>query len=148
MAERVIIPLYGPLGLRYAETESELRLIVDRLGVHVAEPTELIPTRPEQPLQPAPEEQTQTEPARPTPISWPIRKRRKEAYCFADFDLRRAEPAAIPFQVSHFSPIEHEDLIIVIEAAQFLPSETFEIAQEQAENLGITILPIYVRGIK
>jgi hypothetical protein len=148
MAERIVIPLYGPRGLRYAGTESELRLIVDRLGVHVAEPTQLIPTRPEQPLQPTPEEQTQAEPTAPTPISRPIRIKRKEALCFADFNLRRAEPTVITFQASHFSPIEHEGLIIVIEAAQFLPNETFEIVQEQAESLDITVLPIYVRGIK
>lgn len=147
MAERIVIPLYGPRGLRYDETESELRRILDRRGMHVAEPTELIPTRPEQPRPPTPEEQTQAEPPRTTPVSWPIWKKRKEAFCFADFNLRRAD-AAIPFEVSQFLPVEHEDLIIVIEAAPFLPSWTFEVVQEKARSLDITTLPIYVRGIR
>jgi hypothetical protein len=47
-----------------------------------------------------------------------------------------------------FRPIEHQGLIYVIEAADFIPRETFEIAFQHAKRRNITALPIYVRATR
>jgi hypothetical protein len=145
MTERIIIPLYGPRRLKYAEHP----LVVPRLGVPVAEPTELIPARPERPIQPTPERPSRPEPRRATPPSWPRPRRRTnpEIAYFANPPLRGRSPQVIDFEEEYFSPIEHRGLIVVIETASFVPRETFEIVREHAEESGL-IIPIYVRGIE
>lgn len=151
---RITIPLYGPSALGYAQTESELRLIVDRLGVHVAEPTELVPTRPEQPLRHTTEEETQVPPRTvPPPIAVPpypsetgeVFDEVADVFYFRGVDLQHLTPTVL--ESVRFSPIQHKGLIYVIETASFLPSEALDIVQRQAEKRNIPILPIYVRRI-
>lgn len=150
---RIIIPLYGPRGLRFDPHP----LIVERLGVPVAEPTGPTRTRPERPFQPSPEDPNRHEPRRTTPREWPkpVRRDIPDIAYFADPYLRGRSPEVIefaekyasPIEHRYFSPIEHHGLIVVIEAAPFLPRETFEIVQEHAEQSGV-VIPIYVRGIE
>jgi hypothetical protein len=140
MVERVIIiPLYGPRGLRYAEHP----LIVPRLGVPVTEPQELIPPRPEEPAH------AELAPAAPLPWAIPPEleedEEDEEVFWFARGDLRNARPTVISLEGASFSPIEHQGGIVVIESALFLPSATFDIVHEQAAKRGVTVLPIYVR---
>jgi hypothetical protein len=142
---RIIIPLYGPHGLRFDPHP----LIVERLGVPVAEPMELPSPLRELPFQPPPQEPNRPEPKRATPPDWPPPRRRKnpEIAYFADPYLRGISPELIEFEDEYFSPIEHHGLIVVIGAASFLPRETFSIVEEHAERSGL-IIPIYVRGLK
>jgi hypothetical protein len=142
---RIVIPLYGPLGLEFDPYPQ----IAERLGVRVAELTELPPPRRELPLQPPPEDPNRPEPKRATPPNWPAPRRRKDPYIayFADPFLRGISPDVIEIENESFSPIEHHGLIVVIGAASYLPRETFEIVQERAEESGV-VIPIYVRGLK
>jgi hypothetical protein len=142
---RIIIPLYGPRELTFDPHP----LIVEHLGVRVAEPMEMPSPRRELPFQPHPGEPNQPEPKRATPPDWPSPHHRKNpdiAY-FADPQLRGINPEVIEFEEEYFSPIEHHGLIVVIGAASFLPRETFAIVEEHAKMSGLTI-PIYVRGLK
>lgn len=141
MAERTTIPLYGPLGLGYAEHP----LIVPHLGVRVAELTDLIQTRPEQPVQPTPEE-----PDQPGPliVRMPPEEEHGVVECLHHIDPGDPEPTVIELAEPSLFPIEHQGHILVIEAASFLPRLMFDIAQERAEKWDITVLPIYVRRIK
>jgi hypothetical protein len=128
--QRIVIPLYGPRELGYAKHP----LIVPHLGVHVAEPAELM----------RPLERFQGEPV--DPDLDPPEPEHGVVHYFYEPDVQGVVPTYIRFEAERFSPIEHEGVIFVIEAASFVPRETFDIAQTRAENLDITVLPIYVRG--
>lgn len=130
---RIIIPLYGPRELRFAPHP----LIVEHLGVPVAEPAEL-----ELPI-----ELVRGEPVDLDPDLDPDEPEIGVVHYFHDPDVRGVAPTYIQFEAERFSPIEHEGVIFVIEAASFVPRETFDIVQARAESLDITALPIYVRGI-
>jgi len=131
--QRIIISLYGPRDLEYAKHP----LIVPHLGVHVAEPAELERSF----------EWVQGKPVDLDPDLEPTEPEPGVVHYFHDPDVQGAAPTYIQFPAERFSPIKHEGIIFVIEAASFVPRETFDIAQARAENLDITVLPIYVRGI-
>jgi hypothetical protein len=131
--QRIIIPLYGPRELRFDPHP----LIVEHLGVRVVEPAEL-----EWPI-----ELVRGEPVDLDPDLDPDEPEIGVVHYFHYPDVRGVAPTYIQFEAERFSPIEHEGVIFVIEAASFVPRETFDIVQTRAESLGITALPIYVRGI-
>jgi hypothetical protein len=156
VAERIIIPLYGPLGLEYEEHP----LIVPHLGVLGVDLTELVP-----PSAGQPSETTEAEQAVPVPFASPIppdleeedeeEKEEvfseigaEEVFWFQHGDLRQAKPRVTALEGARFSSIQHQGLIVVIEASPFLPRATFDFVHEEAARRDITILPIYVRRIR
>jgi hypothetical protein len=132
--QRIVLPLYGPRELAYAEHP----LIIPHLGVSVAEPAEL-----EWPIAPVPGEPVDLD---LDPDLEPPPPERGVVYYFYDPHIQGAVPTYLHFDAERFSPITHEGVIFVIEAASFVPRETFSIAQARAEHLDIKVLPIYVRG--
>ncbi len=132
MAEPVTILLYGPRLLRYAP-DARVR---ELLGVEVAEPPELVP------LPPAPET-----PREPEPVRLPPPPDRGEIFYYRRSDLVNREPSVVQFEATRFQPIEHQGVVFVIEAASELPPETFAVARTRAEELGVTVLPLYVRRL-
>jgi hypothetical protein len=132
--QHIILPLYGPRELAYAKHP----LIVPHLGVRVTEPAEL-----EWPI-----ERVQGEPVDLDldPDLEPGEPEPGVVHYFYESNVQGVVPTYIHFEAERFSPINHEGVIFVIEAASFVPRETFDIAQARAESLDITVLPIYVRG--
>lgn len=140
MAERIRILLYGPRALRYASHE----LVVPHLGVEVTEPPRLVPLPPAAPTRPLP---PVPEPVTRPPGNRPKRRKTTEINYFRGAELRD-EPEVFDIESGvYFQPIEHEGLIVVIEAATFLPRETFERTFKRAERWDVSVIPIYVRRI-
>ncbi len=118
---------------------------------------------PRSPVEPVRERPTRSEPA-PRPLSpWPrperpweidvvaglspLRRPKPNIVYFAGVDLVNSGHAFIEGEGEDFPEIQHTGAIVAIEAASFLPHETFEVLREWAEELRVDALPVYVRRL-